>query len=204
VAGKTGTAQIAVNGKDYGYAGNRAYQASFVGYFPADNPLYTCIVIINSPTNGIYYGGAVAGPVFKEIAEKVYSTSVDFHDEINSGKKLLTNAPSTVKGTSKELKYVMTRLNVPFTSADNDEDFSYVYNAGRDSSKLVLTQQFPEKQLQEGVMPDLSGMSARDALYLLENNGLSVQLNGFGKVKKQSLGAGTKFTKGTRVILQLG
>ncbi len=203
VAGKTGTAQLRI-GNNYGSAGNRAYQASFVGYFPANNPLYTCIVIINNPTNGKYYGGAVAGPVFKEIAEKVYSTSVDFHQEINTEKKLLTSVPKTIKGTAQELKYVMNKLNVPFRSDDNDEDFSYVYNSARDSSKIILTQQFPEKQLQDGVIPDLSGMSARDALYLLENNGLSVQLSGFGKVKKQSLNAGTKFTKGTRIILQLG
>ena len=94
VGGKTGTAQIAKAGKKGGYGteGNRDYQASFVGYFPADKPLYTCIVIINSPSNGIYYGGLVAGPVFKEIAEKVYSNSVDFLEPINNKQNLLTKA----------------------------------------------------------------------------------------------------------------
>jgi cell division protein FtsI (penicillin-binding protein 3) len=206
VAGKTGTAQIAVNGKDYGYEGKHVYQSSFVGYFPADNPLYTCIIIINSPSNGIYYGGQVAGPVFKEIAEKVYSTSIDFHKEINSGNKILTLAPSTIKGTAEEVKCVMNYLDIPYKddASDNQDYFSYVYDSKSDSSKVQLVNIYPEKQLRDGIVPNLSGMTARDVLFLLENNGLSVELKGFGKVKKQSLQAGTKFSKGTRIILQLG
>jgi len=70
VAGKTGTAQIARNGS-YKLGGNTIYQASFVGYFPAEEPIYTCIVIVNSPSNGIYYGGSVAGPIFKEIEARM-------------------------------------------------------------------------------------------------------------------------------------
>jgi len=75
IAGKTGTAQIA-NAK-HGYrSGQRiSYQASFVGYFPADNPLYSCIVVVNAPSNWVYYGNVVSGPVFKEIADKVYATN---------------------------------------------------------------------------------------------------------------------------------
>ncbi len=75
IAGKTGTAQIA-NAK-HGYrSGSRiSYQASFVGYFPADDPLYSCIVVVNAPSNWVYYGNVVSGPVFKEIADKVYATS---------------------------------------------------------------------------------------------------------------------------------
>ena len=75
IAGKTGTAQIA-NAK-HGYrSGSRiSYQASFVGYFPADDPLYSCIVVVNAPSNWVYYGNVVSGPVFKEIADKVYASS---------------------------------------------------------------------------------------------------------------------------------
>ncbi len=75
IAGKTGTAQIA--NEKYGYrSGERiSYQASFVGYFPADDPLYSCIVVVNAPSNFVYYGNVVAGPVFKEISDKVYATS---------------------------------------------------------------------------------------------------------------------------------
>ena len=126
VAGKTGTAQLSINGKDYGVDGNRSYQASFVGYFPADKPLYTCIVIINSPSNGIYYGGAVAGPVFKEIAEKVYSTSVDFHQEINSGEILLSSNTAEIKGKRNEIQQTFKQLKIPYNEKLDDVSNTYV------------------------------------------------------------------------------
>ncbi len=75
IAGKTGTAQIANARQGYRSGSRISYQASFVGYFPADNPLYSCIVVVNAPSNWVYYGNVVSGPVFKEIADKVYSTS---------------------------------------------------------------------------------------------------------------------------------
>jgi cell division protein FtsI (penicillin-binding protein 3) len=110
VGGKTGTAQIAKlgarkgSGKTaYGDVGDRSYQASFVGYFPADNPLYTCIVVINSPSNGVYYGAAVAGPVFKEIAEKVYSSSINCIDPINHKRNLIKKVPFVITEKSVEL-----------------------------------------------------------------------------------------------------
>lgn len=199
VGGKTGTAQIAKNG-DY-KSGGTTYQASFVGYFPAENPLYTCIVIINSPSNGVYYGGAVAGPVFKEIAEKVFSSSVDFIQPINIKKtNLLSKAPDVITTKSSELNLVAKSFGLP--SITNYTD-SYVYRNQRDSSKINVTAINLEGQLKKGIMPNLSGLSAKDALYLLENNGIYVKLQGFGSVKKQSIEAGQKFNKGNKIILTL-
>ena len=74
IAGKTGTAQIAKDKYGYSQGARISYQASFVGYFPAENPLYSCIVVVNAPSNGVYYGNLVAGSVFKEISDKVYAT----------------------------------------------------------------------------------------------------------------------------------
>jgi cell division protein FtsI (penicillin-binding protein 3) len=204
VAGKTGTAQLSINGKDYGVDGNRSYQASFVGYFPADKPLYTCIVIINSPSNGIYYGGAVAGPVFKEIAEKVYSTSVDFHEEINSGKTILTDNRSDIKGRRNEIQTAFKQLNIPYKENFDDASVTYVENTHSDTTKIELKNISPDVQLQKGLIPDLTGMNLRDAIYLLENNGISVEIKGAGKIRQQSISAGTKFIRGTRITLQLG
>lgn len=199
VGGKTGTAQIAKNG-DY-KSGGTTYQASFVGYFPAENPLYTCIVIINSPSNGVYYGGAVAGPVFKEIAEKVFSSSVDFIQPINIKKtNLLSKAPDVITTRSSELNLVAKSFGLP--SITNYTD-SYVYRNHSDSSKINVTAINLEGQLKKGIMPNLSGLSAKDALYLLENNGIYVKLQGFGSVKKQSIEAGQKFNKGNKIILTL-
>ena len=202
VGGKTGTAQIAKAGKKgYGEIGNRDYQASFVGYFPADKPLYTCIVIINSPSNGIYYGGLVAGPVFKEIAEKVYSTSVDFLEPINNKQNLLTKFPASIKSQNNEMIVALNALKLKNKSDANDNN--YVSRNLNDSIRISLQSNNLESQLKKGIVPNLNGLSAKDALFLLENSGFHVKLFGMGSVKKQSIEAGQKFNKGDKITLIL-
>lgn len=207
VGGKTGTAQIAKIGAKkgsgktaYGDVGDRSYQASFVGYFPAENPLYTCIVIINSPSNGIYYGGLVAGPVFKEIAEKVYSSSVDFIQPINHKKDLLTKSPNVITTKSDEINGIAKAFSLPINKMDSDK---YVTQNQRDTTRISFVDNSIESQLKKGVMPNLTGLSAKDALFLLENHGIYVRLLGFGSVKKQSIEAGQKITKGNKITLTL-
>lgn len=202
VGGKTGTAQIAKAGKKgYGEVGNRDYQASFVGYFPADKPLYTCIVIINSPSNGIYYGGLVAGPVFKEIAEKVYSSSLDFLDPINNKQNLLTQVPGSVKSKNNEMMIATKALKLPVNTNATEDD--YVSRNPSDSTHIALQSSNLESQLKKGIVPNLNGLSAKDALYLLENSGFQVKLYGMGSVKKQSVEAGQKFNRGDKITLIL-
>lgn len=201
VGGKTGTAQIAVGGKSYGAVGNRSYQASFVGYFPADKPLYTCIVIIYNPSAGNYYGGLVAGPVFKEIAEKVYSNSLDFQQEINSKKMLLTKHPSMIKTKKEDAEMVLAELNIPHKMINNEATW---VSRTADSTGMKLDASNLEGVLKKGLIPNLYGMSAKDAMYILENNGINVKLQGIGSVKKQSIEAGTKFYKGSLITLILG
>ncbi len=198
VGGKTGTAQIAKNGNYKN--GGTTYQASFVGYFPAENPLYTCIVIINSPSNGVYYGGVVAGPVFKEIAEKVFSSSVDFIKPINTTKNFLTKVPNVITTKSNELNQVTKFFGLPTVSSNSE---GYVIQSVKDSTKINVSPINFDSQLKKGIMPNLSGLSAKDALFLLENNGVYVKLQGFGSVKKQSIEAGQKFNKGNKIILTL-
>lgn len=199
VGGKTGTAQIATGNKGYGTVKN--YQASFVGYFPADKPLYTCIVIINSPSNGIYYGGLVAGPVFKEIAEKVYSTSLDFLEPINNKQILLTKAPASVKSQNNEIIIASKALKLPTKSSSTDDN--YVSRNTNDSTTISLQSNNIKSQLDKGIVPNLNGLSAKDALYLLENSGFHVKLYGMGTVKKQSIEAGQRFNKGDKITLIL-
>jgi len=208
VGGKTGTAQIAKIGfkkgtskTAYGDAGNRDYQASFVGYFPADKPLYTCIVIINSPSNGIYYGGLVAGPVFKEIAEKVYSNSLDFLEPINNKQNLLTSAPASIKSQNNEMLIASKALQLKTKTNATDDD--YVSRNVNDSMHISLQSNNLESQLKKGIVPNLNGLSAKDALFLLENSGFHVKLFGMGSVKKQSIEAGQKFNKGDKITLIL-
>ncbi len=196
VAGKTGTAKISKNGKY-----EKTYQASFVGYFPADKPLYTCIVIINSPSNGIYYGGLVAGPVFKEVAEKVYSGSLDFIEPINQKQNLLTKVPDMIKTKAGELELVCKTFSIPAKTAS--EENKYVSRTSSDSTRVVMVPFNVEGILKKGVVPNLQGLSAKDALYLLENNGFNVKLFGVGTVKQQSIEAGKKFNKGDKISLIL-
>jgi len=200
VGGKTGTAQIAVNGT-YGRVGERSYQASFVGYFPADNPLYTCIVVINSPSNGVYYGAAVAGPVFKEIAEKVYSSSLNCIEPLNNKNKLMTKAPEVITAKSDELANVAQSFKIPVKSSGTEQ---FVHRNKADTARWNFSEINLEAQLKKGIMPNLSGLSAKDALFLLENNGFYVKLQGFGSVRKQSVEAGQKFAKGNKITLTLG
>ena len=208
VGGKTGTAQIAKTGVKrgsgktaYGDVGDRNYQASFVGYFPADKPLYTCIVIINSPSNGIYYGGLVAGPVFKEIAEKVYSSSLDFLEPINYKQNLLTKAPGSIKSKNNEMVIASKALKLA-TKSNATED-GYVSRNPSDSTRISLQTNNLESQLKKGIVPNLNCLSAKYDLFLLENSGFHVKLYGMGSVKKQSIEAGQKFNKGDKITLIL-
>jgi cell division protein FtsI (penicillin-binding protein 3) len=196
IAGKTGTAQMGmVNGK-------MTYQASFVGYFPADNPKYSCIVVISAPSGDAYYGGAVAGPVFKDVADKVYSTSLEIHKEINAVQpKYAVKAPSVKSGYQSEIQNVLTALKVKNQSTDIRAE--WVAPSAKDSTSINLYTKNVEQVLKKGIVPNLIGMTARDVLYLLENNGMRVKLIGSGAVATQSLNAGITFTKGTEIILQL-
>lgn len=199
IAGKTGTAQIA--NKKYGYKSDNSevsYQASFVGYFPADNPKYSCIVVINAPSNKVYYGNLVAGPVFKEIADKVYAINLSMHQPINEDNNVeYSQIPFSKNGYFKDLALVLEKLGVPTSDEDRIKSNWVVVNAQKD--KELLENRFVDKK----VVPNVVGMGAKDALFLLENSGLCVTLNGFGKVKAQSVPAGTKVKLRQRIVLQM-
>jgi cell division protein FtsI (penicillin-binding protein 3) len=197
IAGKTGTAQIA--NKKYGYTKKSkiSYQASFVGYFPADNPKYSCIVVVNSPSDQVYYGNVVAGPVFKEIADKVYATSFSMHD----GLKLAENQnkikiPYTKHSNRTELKNVLNRLNIEAKEMNVDSD--WVVTRKKDS--LI---DLANRYIEPGIMPNVTGMGVKDAVYILEKMGLNVKIKGRGSIQEQSIQAGTPVDEGDMVILKM-
>lgn len=201
IAGKTGTAQIA-KGNSYKGAEGVTYQASFVGYFPADNPKYTCIVIVNAPSNDVYYGGLVAGPIFKQIADRVYATEFDIHTPVNFGEDTLHQQPVVKKGltapTLAAMAFLQQKVNGNGTIGNSD--FVTVQPA---TNSLEVKGSTPDEQLQKGVMPDLRGMNATDAVFLLENRGIKVKVKGAGTVKKQSVNAGEKISITNEVVLEL-
>jgi cell division protein FtsI (penicillin-binding protein 3) len=195
IAGKTGTAQMGL------VKGKMTYQASFVGYFPADNPKYSCIVVVSSPTGDAYYGGVVAGPVFKDVADKVYSTSLEIHKEINAVQpNYALNAPITKSGYKDDVALILRTLKIPVVI--NNENSEWVTGV-TSATSVNLTTLNMEETLKRGIVPNLIGMAASDVLYLLENKGIRVQLVGRGAVASQSIPTGSTFIKGTQIILQL-
>jgi cell division protein FtsI (penicillin-binding protein 3) len=194
VAGKTGTALIANGNKGYG---DKIYQSSFAGYFPADNPQYTCIVVIkNKPHAPVFYGGAVAGPVFKEIAERLYSTYVKGN---NSGALKATKIDSSLvhySGYKKDITRVMHALKMQMADSSNNASWTNVYG---DQKTLVAT----SKQIEDNTMPELKGMGLKDAVYICENMGLKLNVRGKGKVGLQSIMAGQSIIRGQVLDLEL-
>lgn len=189
IAGKTGTARIIENGR---YV--KKYQSAFVGYFPADKPLYSCIVVIND-AKGIYYGSLVSGPVFKDIADKVYATRLDIHKQSEDTTTYIT-MPFAASGNQKDLYTIFKSLNYPTTSANPNAGWAKTVSADNRID-------FNEIPVQNGIMPDVSGMSIKNALYLLETMGLKVKFFGVGTVNHQSISAGSAITKGQLINLNL-
>jgi cell division protein FtsI (penicillin-binding protein 3) len=198
VAGKTGTALVA-DGKA-GYK-NKVYRSSFAGYFPADNPQYTCFVMVNAPSKGVYYGAAVAGPVFKEIADKVFASSMHLHPELKQVMTQLSDDLPVVSTSRGEAIYaIYNKLGI---SLHNDNDAPYLSSWIKTTNTGSYLKAEP-KNITGKTMPDVTGMGLRDALYLLENLGLEVIAEGSGKVKYQSVQPGQNIYKGITVQLKLG
>ncbi len=184
-AGKTGTAQI-----DYTrystYTRVGGYQASFVGYFPADKPIYSCIVVIYNPKQNGFYGGEVAGPVFREIADKAYATKIKLHAPLNNlpkPKLVSRQLPHMDIGHKEDIQQVLSQLNLRYYGQPETE--LGVIDSRTDSIKIL------NKSIPQDRVPSVVGMGLRDALYVLENRGLGVEISGFGKVVSQSILAGT-------------
>ncbi|MGB0882366.1 MAG: penicillin-binding protein [Vicingaceae bacterium] len=198
IAGKTGTAQIA-NAK-YGYKGYESkvsHQASFVGYFPADNPKYTCIVVVNAPSQNVYYGNLVAGPIFKEVADKVYASSIQIHEELNEKPFLAqSRIPYAKDGSFADLSKIYDELEIKTSSESENPEWARV-STGKEDVQIY------KKKVAPIYVADVVGMSIKDALYILENQGMRVKFSGNGVVKKQSIPAGQKIIKGNEIILEL-
>lgn len=188
IAGKTGTAMIAAKG---GYSG---YYVSFCGYFPAENPKYTCFVGIRRP-KGSPSGGLMPGAVFKQIAEGVMmrdyiSSPIDAPvDTVN------TFMPQIKAGLADNTNITLSKLKQPYNSAASE----WVRATINTGNKIDLN----AFEFNKALVPNVTGMGARDALYLLESLGLRVRVVGAGRVTEQSIGPGVKITKGSTITIHL-
>jgi len=196
IAGKTGTAQISKKG---GYReGGVTYRASFAGYFPADKPKYSCIVVISAPSNNVYYGNAVSGPVFKAAADKIYAGSLDLHEHINKGRPVIADSllPYIKPGAISDQLSVLNFLNVSSSVLPGN---SPIGRASSDYNKVSIN----PAPLSNRTLPDLKGMGAKDAIFLLEKLNCQVEIIGRGSIQNQVPAAGTAIRKGMTVKLYL-
>lgn len=191
IAGKTGTARKLINGI---YTEGKNY-TSFVGYFPADKPKYSCIVIVDNPksTGADYtrYAGSVAAPVFKELADRIYASDITIQKPV---KDTLTGSRKDVKwaGKSSDLNIISKELDLTPVPEGNEYVGGSLFLKGKTNWK--------PRRVDSRDVPDLHGMPMRDALYLLENKGYRVTFKGAGKVVEQSLPPGTN-KSGVKTIL---
>lgn len=194
IAGKTGTALVA-NGS-HGYA-DHIYQSSFAGYFPADRPLYSCIVVIkNKPFARKFYGAAVAGPVFKDIADKLTALNAG-----KSGTEILATIKKDSTGfyytaDTKDLKYVLQTMKIGFKDSTSNSGFSSMYSTG-------YVPVISSRPVNKKTIPNVKGMGLKDALYLLENMDVRVSAKGKGKVVAQSISPGTVVVKNEPMLIDL-
>jgi len=197
MAGKTGTAQVWDKGITYA---DGVYQGSFVGFLPADQPKYTiCVVIRTKPHSAAYYGGAIAAPVFRMVADKIFSENMGAWagplDSLARNDKGLMPAKSA---TARSYQIMLNALS-RHTAIPGDY-MNTMMQLTSDSSKHIAVQQKP---IYRDVMPDVTGMGLKDAVFMLENSGMQVTVVGKGKVRGQSIPAGTRIAKGQNITLQL-
>ena len=191
IAGKTGTSKIAQGSKGYG----NKYQASFCGYFPSKDPVYSCIVVVQGPTKNIF-GSVVSGTVFKEIADKVYAQ--EFQNENIVLKDTLNRYPYSRSGDKMSFLVASENMRIPVEDLTNESNEWISTRTGKDAIKII------HKKTQKGLVPNVVGMGLIDATYMLEKHGLFVQPVGSGIVREQSIKAGLRINKGQKIILQLG
>ena len=198
IAGKTGTAVTALDNRGYN-KGNKIYQASFIGYFPAKQPKYTMAVVIqNSKESRKIYGADVSGVVFKEISDRIYGSY------LSTKKYMAVNKPDSnlynYFGMKNELSSIFTSLNLVYSDSGSS---GYWRSAQIKNNSGILNTPSVSNSTSGSVTPNVVGMGLKDAVYLLENKGLKVTVTGRGKVMNQSLTAGTNFNKNQNIALIL-
>ncbi|MDB5239753.1 MAG: peptidoglycan glycosyltransferase, partial [Spirosoma sp.] len=193
IAGKTGTAQKIVNGL---YQVGK-YYTSFIGYFPANNPKYSMITVVDSPQGNnidLLYAGAVAAPVFKEVADRIVAYDIRMHAPLRPAGRQVRPAGVLLAGYADDLHTLSTTMNME--GEPSTEGWVEATPDGHWKSRPT----------RPGQVPDVRGLTLRDALFLLENRGFRVLVEGRGKVQEQSVepGIGVGQTAARTITLKLG
>ncbi len=194
IAGKTGTAQKIVNGQ---YQRGR-YYTSFIGYFPANNPKYSMIAVVDNPqqgeNKGSLYAGAVSAPIFKAVADRIVAYDYQMNAPLRANTSRPGSSTNLVAGYAGDLHTISSSLNI--TNEPSTEGWVETTSNGHWKARSTRSDR----------VPDVRGLTLRDALFLLENRGFRVLVEGRGKVKEQSVapGTGTVIVGGKVITLTLG
>lgn len=195
IAGKTGTARVATGTQGYGV---RKYRASFVGYFPAEEPLYSCIVVVDNPSlSKGFYAAQVANPVFREIADKVYAIAYMQYGEAQP--EVEKTLPVCKNGLKDDFLTIFDELDCDVEGKSDVRKSDWVVTASNEGESVVLK----PRKVSGSRVPNVKGMGLRDALYLLENAGLVVGVSGSGMVQSQSVTPGSVAGRGSFVHIEL-
>ncbi len=200
VAGKTGTAQVAQGARGYRTAdGGMDYLATLVGYFPAEAPKYSCIVVIKTHhrpgERNSYYGARLAGPVFKDIINYIYALDTEWRSDVTD--TLSHNRNMEIKGGSMEqIRRAAAALDIPTSLTQRDTGWATADNKAGLTITPVVSEDY--------IMPDITGMGLKDALFMLEEMGFRVSFSGEGAVVYQSIEAGAPYDKGDEINIVLG
>jgi cell division protein FtsI (penicillin-binding protein 3) len=196
VSGKTGTAQVSQGAGGY-KSGTMHYLVSFCGYFPSEDPKYSCIVAIQK--SGLpASGGLMAGSVFSKIAERVYAKHLA-QDILEAKDSTSVLIPNVKNGDIAAAQYILDAIDIETSGWTEDSDKPIWGNVTHNPKNIILN----KKEINDKKVPNVIGMGAKDAVYLLESLGLKVQINGMGKVKTQSIPSGNTINKGRTIQLRL-
>lgn len=198
IAGKTGTARILLeNGRYSDSEGYRRHQASFAGFFPADNPKYSAIVVMyTGKTKANFYGGAWAMPAFKEIADRIYATRFEWKEPVDGSRTSPSDNPVICGGNVKAERMALSMLRMSDKPVLPDD--GWVKFVSDSTSVKCIT-----IETEDGHVPDVSGMGLKDALFLLENEGYKIRFSGYGKVVSQNPEAGCELKRKSTVNIVL-
>lgn len=194
VSGKTGTAQVAQKGGGY-KSGRTKYLISFCGYYPSDQPKYSCIVAIQK-TGLPASGGGHCGPVFSEIAQSVMAKGV-YRDISEASDSTAVFVPDVLNGNMNATQCILEELDIPYDVSQED---GWTWGVAEQKGNTV---ELTADDVPMDVVPNVKGMGARDAIFALESRGMKVTLEGVGKVVGQSLPADTPVVRGQEIHIRL-
>jgi cell division protein FtsI (penicillin-binding protein 3) len=197
IAGKTGTSWLNKGIGGYNEENNKQFQASFAGFFPANNPEYTIVVVVNNPKSGKYSGAQIAAPIFKNISDRIYSIHIKVQPALHVAS--LPQVPGILKGDLQKTKLVLHELGI--SSKLLPSDSGVITKVGYiESTKEAHSLNLKPVMVTPGFVPDLRGMGLRDALKILSELGLNVNYVGYGRITEQSPAPNTKIGENTNLV----